>query len=197
MLVFMSSSRPETDRRDGAIRDLLVCQPGSFHRNIGQRAIQWVARRHESADRRPRILGPKQGPILIPRDTLPNDLLAGGQPEDNAERAEQRLVARLLDDPATGGDHGVIGILQILQRPIFLVSEVWLPERSKDLGNRFCVFLSDRGVGINKAESPTASDLSSDRRLSGPHKADQNQIADGFREMHNRHSFDATSRNGQ
>jgi hypothetical protein len=90
-----------------------------------------------------------------------------------------------------------LGILQILQRLIFLVSEVWFPERSKDFGNRFGVFPSDRGVGINKAESPPASDLPSDRRLSGPHKTDQNQIADGFREMHNRHSFDATSRNGQ
>jgi len=197
MPVFMSSSQPETDRREGAIRDLLVCQPGSLHRNIGQRAVQWVARRHESADRRLRILGPEQGPILIPRDTLPNDLFAGGQPEDNAERAEQRMVARLQDDPATGGDHGVMGILQILQRLVFLVSEVRLPERSKDLGNRLCVFPSDRGIGINKAESPTASDLPSDRRLSGPHKTDQNQIADGFREKHNRHSFDATSRNGQ
>ena len=121
MPVFMSSSRPETDRRDGAIRDLLVCQSGSLHRNIGQRAIQWVARRHESADRRPRILGPKQGPILIPRDTLPNDLLAGGQPDDDSKRTEQRMVARLQDDSATRGDHGLIGILQILESLIFFV----------------------------------------------------------------------------
>ena len=62
------------------------------------------------------------------------------------------MVARLQHDPSAGGDHGMMRILQFLQRLVFLVSEERFPERGKDIRNRFSVFVADGRVGIDKAE---------------------------------------------
>src|SRR5580692_11868799 len=133
-----------------------------------------MARRHQIADRCSRILGPKQWTILVSRDPLPYDLFARRKPDDDTERAEQGMITRLQHNPTAGGDHGMMRVLQIDQRLIFLVSEDRFPKQGKDLGNRFSVFLADSRVGIKKAEPPAASDLPSDRRLSGSHETDQN-----------------------
>jgi hypothetical protein len=173
-MVFISVVRPDAYRRDRAIRDLLVGQASRLHSNISHRTVQWMARRHQIADRCPRVFSPKQWTIPISRDPLPDDLFTRRQPDDDTERTEQGMVTRLQHNPATGGDHGMTRVLQIDQRLIFLVSEDRFPEQGEDFGNRFSVFLADSRIGIKKAEPPTASDLPSDRRLSGSHEADQN-----------------------
>src|SRR3974390_794225 len=119
----------------------------------------------------------------MPRYPIPSHFLACGKPDNDAERAEQEMIASLQNYASTCRKHQITGILKILQDPVLLVPKCRLPKRCKNIRDRFPVVVTDNRVCVDKTKSATTRDLPPDRRFSGTHEPDQDYIMDGPWEM--------------
>src|SRR5258708_3474576 len=64
------------------------------------------------------------------------------------------------------------------------VPKEWLTENGKNLGNRFSAFVPDDRIGIKESKSPPSGQFSTNRRLTGPHKPNQNNVSIRVNKIH-------------
>ncbi|MCH2332764.1 MAG: hypothetical protein MK312_14660, partial [Roseibacillus sp.] len=124
------------------------------------------------------VLGVEERPSPILRRAAQYFPRGSHQPDNKSHSLQDIAIGGPFDNPSAGGNNPMAwaSLFELGENSSFKISEVFLAVVLEDFAYGFACSLHDQGVSIQHRISQGAGEITGNRRLSGSHEADQNNI---------------------
>lgn len=156
--------------------DFVVGTVAGVDRAIGCLGIKWLPDFQQSLDQGTRVGGAQERALLVARDAFEDRCFGRGEPDDEAEGAEQGAVLGGEDSAAAGGDDGAGAPGQRTKHGRFPEAKGGFAFIREEGGDAAASIGDDQLVGVDKLEPELSGEPAADGRFAGAHEADEDEI---------------------